>query len=98
MKTIDFILDGLICTPQKEGFGTASKVALKKKGAHFWPLPFFSAFHSRKMKGTTCFRSFSIGNELFTTLFTSQLGRGKIKLCTFKHRKRYGSKKNRKKM
>ncbi len=29
-------------------------------------------------KGTTCFRSFSIGNDLFTTLFTAQMGRGKI--------------------
>jgi hypothetical protein len=29
-------------------------------------------------KGTTCFRSFSIGNDLFTTVFTAQMGRGKI--------------------
>ena len=27
-------------------------------------------------KGTTCFRSFSIGNDLFTTMFTAQMGRG----------------------
>ena len=30
------------------------------------------------MKGTTCFRSFSIGNDLFTNIFTAQMGRGKI--------------------
>ena len=35
------------------------------------------------MKGTTCFRSFSIGNDLFTTLFTAQMGRGKIQLGAF---------------
>jgi hypothetical protein len=37
MKTIDFILDGKfhLHTPKKEGFRTASKVALKKKGALF---------------------------------------------------------------
>jgi hypothetical protein len=29
-------------------------------------------------KGTKCFRSFSIGNDLFTTGFTAQMGRGKI--------------------
>ena len=34
-------------------------------------------------KGTTCFRSFSIGNDLFTTLFTAQMGRGKIQLQAF---------------
>jgi hypothetical protein len=26
-------------------------------------------------KGTTCFRNFSIGNDLFTTFFTAQMGR-----------------------
>jgi hypothetical protein len=37
MKTIDFILDRKfhLHTPKKEGFRTASKVALKKKGALF---------------------------------------------------------------
>jgi len=37
MKAIDFILDGKfhLHTPKKEGFRTASKVALKKKGALF---------------------------------------------------------------
>jgi hypothetical protein len=34
-------------------------------------------------KGTTCFRSFSIGNDLFTTLFTDQMGRGKIQWGPF---------------
>ena len=37
-------------------------------------------------KGTTCFRSFSIGNDLFTTVFTAQMGRGKIQcvcVCVF---------------
>ena len=29
-------------------------------------------------KGTTCFRNFSIGNDLFTTFLTAQMGRGKI--------------------
>jgi hypothetical protein len=37
-------------------------------------------------KGTTCFRSFSIGNDLFTTLFTAQMGRGKIQLEAFTSR------------
>jgi hypothetical protein len=32
-------------------------------------------------KGTTCCRSFSIGNDLFTTVFTVQMGRGKIQLA-----------------
>jgi len=31
-------------------------------------------------KGTTCFRNFSIGNDLFTTMFTAQMGRGKLHL------------------
>ena len=34
-------------------------------------------------KGTTCFRSFSIGNDLFTTVFTAQMGRGKIQWGAF---------------
>jgi hypothetical protein len=29
-------------------------------------------------KGTTCFRNFSVGNDLFTTFLTAQMGRGKI--------------------
>jgi len=34
-------------------------------------------------KGTTCFRSFSLGNDLFTTVFTAQMGRGKIQWGAF---------------
>ena len=34
-------------------------------------------------KGTTCCRSFSIGNDLFTTMFTAQMGRGKIQWGAF---------------
>ena len=34
-------------------------------------------------KGTTCFRNFSIGNDLFTTMFTVQMGRGKIQWAAF---------------
>ena len=30
------------------------------------------------MKGTQCFRNFSISNDLFTKTFTAQMGRGKI--------------------
>jgi hypothetical protein len=37
-------------------------------------------------KGTTCFRSFSIGNDLFTTVFTAQMGRGKIQCGVFSRR------------
>ena len=29
-------------------------------------------------KGTQCFRNFSISNDLFTTIFTAPMGRGKI--------------------
>ena len=35
-------------------------------------------FRSRKVKGTPCFRNFSIDNDLFTTVFTVQMGRCKI--------------------
>jgi hypothetical protein len=38
-------------------------------------------------KGTTCFRSFSIGNDLFTTVFTAQMGRGKIQCGAFSSRR-----------
>jgi hypothetical protein len=38
---------------------------------------------SSPAKGTTCFRSFSIGNDLFTTVFTAQMGRGKIQWGAF---------------
>ena len=38
-------------------------------------------------KGTTCFRSFSLGNDLFTTLFTAQMGRGKIQWGAFTSRR-----------
>jgi hypothetical protein len=34
-------------------------------------------------KGTTYFRNFSIGNDLFTTIFTAQMGRGKIQWGAF---------------
>ena len=35
------------------------------------------------LKGIPCFRNFSIGNDLFTTMFTSQMGRGKLHLGSF---------------
>jgi hypothetical protein len=38
------------------------------------------------VKGTPCFRNFSIGNDLFTTMFTAQMGRGKLHLGVFFHR------------
>jgi len=42
-------------------------------------------------KGTTCFRSFSLGNDLFTTLFTAQMGRGKIQWGAFTSRRWFKS-------
>lgn len=35
-----------------------------------------------------CFRSFSISKDLFTTFFTSQMGRGKLQLEAFTSRRR----------
>jgi hypothetical protein len=32
----------------------------------------FFGLHSRKVKGTQCFRNFSISNDLFTKTFTAQ--------------------------
>ena len=38
------------------------------------------------MKGTQCFRNFSISNDLFTKTFAAQMGRGKIRWGAFTSR------------
>jgi hypothetical protein len=38
--------------------------------------------------GTKCFRNFSISNDLFTTMFTAQMGRGKIQWGVITSRRR----------
>ncbi len=47
----------------------------------------FSALYNRKVKGTQCFRNFSISNDLFTMKFTAQMGRGKIQWGAFTSRR-----------
>jgi hypothetical protein len=43
----------------------------------------FGLAQQKRMKGTQCFRIFSISNDLFTTIFTAQMGRGKLQFWVF---------------